>query len=167
MAPLTDRQFVNVIDHENVTAVETRIAPFAPEAPRILDCDRPLIFSGIGEIAIVRQRDHAFVRLHHDRLGIEQSGIAGRRITGVSDGEGAANTRELLFGKNVGDQSHGFVDVERHAIGGDDACRFLAAMLQRMQAEVGERLRLRMRVDRYHTALVVKFVVSKHSALSS
>ena len=57
MAALTDRQFVNVIDHENVTTVETRITPFAPEAPRILDCDRPLIFTGIGEIVRPRVRD--------------------------------------------------------------------------------------------------------------
>ncbi len=34
-------------------------------------------FSGVGEIAIVRQRDHALVRLHHDRLSVQQSGVAG------------------------------------------------------------------------------------------
>src|SRR5579864_7816927 len=39
-------------------------------------------------------------------------------------------------------------------------------MLQRMQAQVGERLRLGVRVDRNHPALITKFVRLQHSALS-
>jgi hypothetical protein len=41
-------------------------------------------------------------------------------------------------------------------------------MLQRVQAEVGERLRLRMGVDRNYAALIAKFVAFSHqlSALS-
>jgi hypothetical protein len=35
-------------------------------------------------------------------------------------------------------------------------------MLERMQAEIGERLRLRMRVDGYYAALVAKFIGNSH-----
>ena len=43
-----------------------------------------------------------------------------------------------------------------------DARRFLSAMLKRMQAEIGELLRLRMRVDRDHPALFSKFIERQH-----
>ena len=74
--------------------------------------------------------------------------------------------RQDFLGKDVRDQPHGPVSAQRHAVGGDDARRLLAAMLQRVQAEVSKLLRLRMGVDRYHAALVMKFVGRQHSALS-
>ena len=52
------------------------------------------------------------------------------------------------------------MDAGSQAIGGDDPRRLLPAMLQRMQAQVSELLRLRMSEDRHHSALVVKFVSS-------
>ena len=48
------------------------------------------------------------------------------------------------------------------AVGGDDAGRFLSAMLERVQAEVGELLRLGMGVDGDHATFVAKFVGSRH-----
>ena len=49
-------------------------------------------FSGIGQIAVMRKRNHAFVRLHHDWLGVQQSGVAGGRVPRVPDGKSAANS---------------------------------------------------------------------------
>ncbi len=80
----------------------------------------------------------------------------------MADGKRAANARELFLGKDIGDQAHGLVDVQRHAVRGDDAGGFLAAMLQGMKAEVGERLRFRMVIDCDHAAFVTKFVVFSH-----
>ena len=65
-----------------------------------------------------------------------------------------------VLGKDVGHQSHGAVGAQSQAVGGDDARRFLSAMLQRMQPEVSQLLRLRMGVDGDHSALVMKFVES-------
>src|SRR5438477_4887998 len=56
--------------------------------------------------------------------------------------------------------------MERHAIRRDDAGGFLAAMLQGMKTEVGERFRFGVIVDCDHAAFVAKFVGSWHSALS-
>src|SRR5262249_1510668 len=56
--------------------------------------------------------------------------------------------------------------VQSLAVRAHDPGRLLSAMLKSVQAEVGELLRLRMRVDRHDAALFAKFVGSKHSALS-
>ena len=114
------------------------------------------------------QRDHAFVRLHHDRLRVEQSRVAGGRISSVTDSEGPANPRELFLGEDVGDQAHGLVYVQRHAIGADNAGGLLSPMLQGMQAEVSERFRFGMLMDRHHPALIAKLIGNSHqpSALS-
>jgi hypothetical protein len=57
---------------------------------------------------------------------------------------------------NAGDQ----------AVGTDDAGRLLSAVLQGMQAKVGQFFRLGMRKDGDHSTLIVKFVRNLHLALS-
>ncbi len=66
--------------------------------------------------------------------------------------------RQDILGKDVGDQSHGAMGAQCQAVGGDDARRLLSAMLQRVQAEVSQLLRLRVSVDRHHSALVMEFI---------
>ena len=48
--------------------------------------------------------------------------------------------------------------VELLAVIGDDAGRLLAAMLQRMQAERGQRRRVGMAVDAEHAAFLVQMI---------
>ena len=76
----------------------------------------------------------------------------------MADGQRAADFREHIFGENVGDRAHGLVHARSQAVGGDNPRRLLSAMLQRMQPQVSQLLRLRMGEDRHHAALVVKFV---------
>ena len=68
--------------------------------------------------------------------------------------------RQDFLGKDVGDQSHGAMGAQGQAVGGDDARRFLPAMLQRMQPEVSQLFRLRVSVDRHHSAFVMEFIES-------
>ena len=112
----------------------------------------------IHQVAVVRQRHHALVRLHHDGLGIEQRRVSGGGIAGVADGQGSPQFGQHFFQKNVGDQAHGLVHVQGHAVRSHNAGRLLAAMLQRMQAEVGKLFGFGMSVDCDYAALVVKFV---------
>ena len=70
-------------------------------------------------------------------------------------------TCQDVFGEDVGHQTHGAMGMQRHAIRGDDARRFLPAMLQRMQPEVSELLRFRMGVDGHHAAFVTELVERK------
>jgi hypothetical protein len=84
----------------------------------------------------------------------------------MSDRKRATEFRKNVFGKDLRDRTHGFVDTRGQAIGAHDAGGLLAAMLQRMQAEVGHFLRLGMREDGYYSTFVVKFVRNSHLALS-
>jgi hypothetical protein len=45
---------------------------------------------------------------------------------------------EVLFGEDLGDVSHFAMGEELPSVGGDDACGFLPAVLEGVQAEVGE-----------------------------
>ena len=58
----------------------------------------------------------------------------------------------------VADQAHAFFGVELLAVEGDDARRFLAAMLERMQAERRQRRRIRMSENAEHAAFLMKGV---------
>ena len=59
------------------------------------------------------------------------------RVADVADGRVALQRREHVGVEDVRDEPHLAVDVERLAVGRDDAGRLLAAVLQRVQAEVG------------------------------
>ena len=56
---------------------------------RALGLETMADFVRIHQIAVVGQRDHALVRLHHDGLGIEESRIAGGGVTRVPNGQRA------------------------------------------------------------------------------
>ena len=71
-----------------------------------------------------------------------------------------------VLGEDIRHQAHGLVRVQGHAVGADDPGGLLSAMLQRVQAQVSELLRLRVRIDRHHPALFAKFVGSQHLAIS-
>ena len=107
-------------------------------------------FVRICDVAVVRQRNLALVALHHDGLRVEQRRIAGGGIAGVADGQRAGKARQHVRGEEVGDQPHAFVKFDPLTVGGRDARRFLAAMLQRVQAQVGELGGFRMAVDGHH-----------------
>ena len=44
-------------------------------------------FGGVGDVAVVRDGDPAFVAVHGKRLGVALDGIAGGGVAGVADGE--------------------------------------------------------------------------------
>ena len=46
-------------------------------------------FLRIHQVAVVRQRNHALVRLHHDGLSVEQRRVAGGGVARVPDGQRA------------------------------------------------------------------------------
>ena len=66
---------------------------------------------------------------------------------------------DLLGAEIVADKAHAAMGVELLAVIGDDAGRLLAAMLQRVQAERGQRRRVGMAVDAEDAAFFVEMVV--------
>ena len=94
-------------------------------------------FSGIGDVAVVRDRDVSFIAGDRKRLGIEQHRIAGGRIAGVADGGFAGQSSQHFRRENFGHVAHALVAINFAAVAGRDAGAFLPAMLERVEAQVG------------------------------
>src|ERR1700722_2356464 len=73
----------------------------------------------------------------------------------------AGELRENVVGKDFGNQAHAFDVGEMLAIGGGDAGRFLAAMLESVEREIGFARGLRMAVDGYDATFFVELVRSR------
>ena len=70
-------------------------------------------FGGVGDVAVVRHRDAAFVARHRKRLRVQQHRIAGGRIARMADGQIArAASASTVAGENIGHVAHGFVAVD-------------------------------------------------------
>jgi hypothetical protein len=92
---------------------------------------------GVDEVAVVRDRDRAPRVLHREGLGVLEVRGARRRVADVADGGAALQPREHVRREDVRDEPHLAVDVEALAVGGDDPGRLLAAVLERVEPEVG------------------------------
>ena len=85
-------------------------------------------------------REAAGLEFGEQRLDIAQDGLAGRRIAHMAD---RRTSRQAVDGRGVremiADQPLPALRVEPHAVESDDAGGLLAAMLQGVQAERGDR----------------------------
>ena len=91
------------------------------------------------------------------RLHVAQDGFAGGRIADMADrGVAGQAVDHLAAGEVVADQAHAALGVEALAVEGDDAGGFLAAMLQRVQAERGDGGGVGMAEDAEHAALLAQ-----------
>ena len=70
----------------------------------------------------------------------------------------AGQAAQHLRREDIGDVAHGFVAVNLAAVARGDAGAFLAAMLQRIQAQIGEVGGFGMAVDGEDAAFLVEFV---------
>ena len=102
--------------------------------------------------------DEPLVEADGERLRVQQDCIPGGRVAGVPDGEPAAQTFEHRLGEDLGHLPHALVVKDLSAVAGDDPGAFLAAMLLRVEAEVGELCGFRVAVDREDPTFVVEFV---------
>src|SRR5580693_4286906 len=116
---------------------------------------------GIGEIAVVAEGDFALVAIDHDGLRVEKSFIAGGRIARVADRKVSRQLSEHAGLKDFFDVAHGAMQEEICAVARNDACGFLAAMLERIKAQIGEIGGFGMAEYAEHTTLVVKMIVGK------
>ena len=108
----------------------------------------------------MRHREAAELEIGIQRLDVSQDGFAGRGVAVVADGITAGQRRyHPRVAEIVADQAHSLVRMEPPGIEGDDAGGFLAAMLQRVQAERGHRGRVGYVPDTEHAAFFVQLVV--------
>src|SRR5580704_6973274 len=117
--------------------------------------------SRVCDIAVVCYRDLSFVAVHQERLRVEQHRVAGGGVAGVADSEIARETGDAFGSEDIRDVTHGFEAADLAAVAGGDARALLAAVLQRIQAEIRQVRRFGMAVNSKHATLLVEFVIGK------
>ena len=93
---------------------------------------------GVDEVAVVRERDRAGVVATEGGLRVFPRGPAGRRVAAVADGDVPAQCRQAALVEDLGDQPHVLVDEDLLAVARGDARGLLAAVLQGVEAVVGQ-----------------------------
>ena len=100
---------------------------------------RPAQGGGVGEVAVVPDSEAAEFEIGEQRLHVAQHRLTGGGVAVVADGARAwqlghdPGVREVLA-----DQAEAAMGVEAATVVGDDTRRFLAAVLQSVQAEGGD-----------------------------
>src|SRR5690606_4766953 len=96
------------------------------------------MITGFGEVHVVAQRIRAYRLGPERRLGIVPLRGARGRVAGVPDGDAAPERLQRPVVEDLRDQAHVLVDEDLVAVGRRDTGRLLSAVLQRVQAEVGQ-----------------------------
>ena len=116
-------------------------------------------FRGVGDVAVVGDGDAAFVAVDGEGLRVALDGVAGGGVAGVADGERAGQTfAEHRRVKMSATWPIDFLVWISVAVAGGDAGAFLAAVLQRVEGQIGQFRSFGMAVDGGDTALFVKFI---------
>ena len=112
---------------------------------------------GVGEIAVMADGKAAPGDLREQRLHIAQHGLARRRIAIMADRVRAGQIGDDAFiREGVADEAKPSLGMKAHAVKSDDARRFLATMLKRVQAERGDRRSIRMAKNPEDTAFLAQ-----------
>ena len=67
---------------------------------------------------------------HHKRLGVEELRRAGGRIAGMTDGHVSVERAQFVFGEDLSNQTHVFVEIDAPAVSDCNASAFLATVLK-------------------------------------
>src|SRR5215475_896780 len=112
----------------------------------------------VGQVAVVAERDLTEAAFDQERLGLVDADLPGRRITHMADSRAPGQSGEALFLEDVVDVPHPALEAQQRAVGGDYTGRLLAAVLQRVQAEIGQARRFLMAENAEDTTLFSEFV---------
>ncbi len=112
----------------------------------------------VHQIAVVAERNLSVIAVDQDRLRIRQLALASGRVPDMADRGSPRQMRERLAVEHVGDVTHRTRDTHLRAVGSGNACALLAAVLQRVQAEVGHVGRFGMPEDAEDAALFSELV---------
>ena len=111
----------------------------------------------VGQIAVVADGEAAAFEFGEQRLHVAQDGFAGGRIAHVTDGGVAGQAVDHLApGEGVADQAEAALGMKALAVEGDDAGGFLAAVLERVQAERGDGGGVGMAENAEHAAFLAQ-----------
>src|SRR5205823_4259008 len=115
----------------------------------------------IHQVAVVRQRHLPLLAAHHQGLRVLEIGVASGRVTRVPDGRVPLEGVYHFLRKHLGDVDHAFVANYLVSIGCSDSGALLPAMLESVEAKIGELGRLRVSLDGEDSTMVVELVVGQ------
>src|SRR6185436_5580430 len=118
--------------------------------------------AGVDQVAVVPERQLAVRAVDDDRLGVGEPALAGRRVAHVAGGEVPGQPGERVAAERIVDVAHRARGADAGAVGGGNAGAFLAAMLERVEPQVGEVRGLCVPEDSEDPALVFELV--EHAA---
>ena len=114
----------------------------------------------VGQIAVMGDREAALGKIGEQRLDVAQRGFAGGRIADMADRDRARQLADDVVAVEIaGDMAHGAVGVIVGAVEADDAGGFLAAVLERVEAERDEAGGAVGAPDSENAALLAELVV--------
>ena len=117
--------------------------------------------SALVRLPLWATREAAGVEIGEQRLHVAQDGVAGGGVAVVAERDVALEAADHVgLVEVVADEAEAALGVEVGAVVGDDAGGLLAAMLQGVQAERGERRGVLVAEDAEHAALLAQAVVA-------
>src|SRR5215469_5053936 len=115
---------------------------------------------GVGEVAVMADRQAAESEVGEQWLDIAQRNLAGGRIADMADARMARQPRDHFLGAKIfADQAESAMGMKLFTVIDDDSGRFLAAMLQRVQTQRSQRRGFGVAVDPENAALLPEMVV--------
>jgi hypothetical protein len=163
---LGDRLDQRVVDAERLGAgieVQRHFSVAVGLEDRALAHQLVAQFAGVDDVAVVADADLAVHAVDEQRLGVGHRALAGGRVAGVADGNGARQRRQRVLGEDLGDVAHRAEGPHLHAVRHGDTRAFLAAVLQRVEPEVGHVGRLGVAVDTEDAAFFTELVEHRAS----
>ncbi len=117
---------------------------------------------GVGQVAVVGQREAAGVEIGEQRLHVAQDGVAGGGVAHVAERDVALEAADHVgLVEVVADETEPALGMEVLAVVGDDAGGLLAAVLQGVQAERGQGRGGVVAEDAEHAALFAQAIVGR------
>ena len=114
----------------------------------------------VGEVAVVGDGEAAGVEVGEQRLHVAQDGVAGGGVAVVAEGDVALEAADDVgLVEVVADEAEAALGMEMVAVEGDDAGGLLAAMLQGVQPERGQRGGVLVAEDAEDAALLAQAIV--------
>ena len=106
----------------------------------------------------MRERQIAEGKIDRERLDVLEILPSGGGVAIVADGHRTGELLERVGIIDIRDKPLALMDMKLLAVAGDDAGRFLSAMLQRIQTKIGEIGRFLVAVNAEDGTFVVKLV---------
>ena len=116
---------------------------------------------GVGEVAVVHDREVAFGVAHDDGLRVGPLSAARCGVADVAERRVAGKRRDPPGVEDVGHEADFLVQPRAPSVGRADPRRLLAAVLQRVQREKGELRSVVDAADSHDAALLARTVVEE------